>query len=149
MSSHHSALPSVVIEIRNGDSNSDSDAVIIIHHADRAASAGELPRRQTCDRIENRIKKKGRKERRGRLGPRVVGRLTSSAPGCCDWGWQENAGGFGRRRRQQPLRFGSSPRFWTAITQSMFRLKENSWLADEMTCFCLCHRRVAAADAAV
>ena len=43
----------------------------------------------------------------------------------------------------------SSPRFWTAITQSVFRLKENSWLADEMTCFCLCHRRVAAADAAV
>ena len=42
----------------------------------------------------------------------------------------------------------SSPRFWTAITQSVFRLKENSWLADEMTCFCLCHRR-AAADAAV
>ena len=35
----------------------------------------------------------------------------------------------------------SSPRFWTAITQSVFRLKENSWLADEMTCFCLCHRR--------
>ena len=64
MSSHHSARPSVVIEIRNGDSNSDSDAVIIIHHADRAATAtaaaaGELPRRQSGDRIENRIKKEG------------------------------------------------------------------------------------------
>ena len=62
MSSHHSTPSVVVIEIRNGDSNSDSDAVIIIHHADRAASAanaaavGELPRRQRGDQIENRIK---------------------------------------------------------------------------------------------
>ena len=38
------------------------------------------------------------------IGPREVGRLTSSAPGCCDWGWPENAGGFGRyRHHQQPL----------------------------------------------
>ena len=55
-------------------------------------------------KAETELKIGSRKEGDGEekeIGARGVGRLTSSAPGCCDWGWQENAGGFGRH--QQPL----------------------------------------------